>query len=91
MSSHLIHADESGLTLLWDRNHRPEEEGEKLAIAHACKLLSDSLSYLFLIWYALVSALGLDKTELNDVYEEAKLLLQQFGMKEEEFWLMQET
>ncbi|MDT4956138.1 MAG: hypothetical protein QOJ02_4276 [Acidobacteriota bacterium] len=90
MSSHLIHADESALSLLWDRNHRPEEESEKQAIAHTCRLLSDNLSHLFLIWNALIEAFKLDKTELNNVYREAKSLFQQLELGEEGFWQTQE-
>lgn len=91
MSSHLIHADESALSLLWDRNHRPDDEREKLEVAHACRLLSDSISYLFLVWNAVLGVFGLDEAELNAVYGQAQLLFKQFDAKGEEFWLTQES
>jgi hypothetical protein len=90
-SSHLIHADESGLSLLWDRNHRPDEEREKLAIAHMCRMLGDSLSYLFLVWNALVEALKLDKNDLETTYQEAQRLFQQFNIGAKDFYRTQKT
>jgi hypothetical protein len=91
LSSHLIHADESGLSLLWDRNHRPDEEREKLETAHMCRMLSDSLSYLFLVWSALAEVLKLDRGELNNAHQEAAPLFQQFHVGEEDFYQTQET
>lgn len=87
----MIHADESALSLLWDRNHRPREEGEKLSDAHACRLLGDSLSYIFLIWSALLEAFDLEKKELEDVYGEAKQVFHQLNLIGESFWRTQET
>jgi hypothetical protein len=91
LSSHLIHADESGLSLLWDRNHRPDEEREKLEIAHVCRMLSDILSFLFLVWSALVEALELDKNELDNTYQEAGQLFQLFDIGARDFYRTQES
>lgn len=91
LSSHLIHADESGLSLLWDRNHRPDDEREKLEIAHICRMLSDSLSYLFVVWSALTEVLKLDRSELNNAYQDAEPLFQQSHTGAEDFYQTQEA
>lgn len=91
ISSHLIHADESGLTLLWDRNHRTVEVKEQLEIAHMCRMLSDILSYLFLTWSALVEVLKVDKAALDNTYQEAKQLFQQFDIGAENFYKTQRS
>jgi hypothetical protein len=91
LSSHLIHADETALSLLWDRNHRAPEEQEKLISAHASRLLSDSLTFMFVVWSAVLDVFRLEKSQLNSIFGEAKALFQQFHKEEDLFWRTQET
>jgi hypothetical protein len=90
ISSHFLHADESALSLSWDRNQRSAEEAEKLVLAHTCRLLSDCLSYMFIVWVSVLKAFNLDKSELNAVHKEAQPLFQQFKIGDEQFWETQQ-
>ncbi|MDP7241198.1 MAG: DUF5677 domain-containing protein [Rhodospirillales bacterium] len=53
LQSHLIHADESALDLMLDRNLRSTEELEILTCGHVCRIYSDQVS----LWAFSTSAL----------------------------------
>ena len=56
ISSHLIHADSTAISLVWDQNTRQKAEGIVKAKAHAVRLLSDQLTFIFLVVRTLVMA-----------------------------------
>lgn len=66
LSSHLIHADERAMSLIWDRRNRPERERSLLEACHLGRMLSDSLAYLGLIGLAFSSAIGLNQLKLKN-------------------------
>lgn len=89
LSSHLIHADETGIGFLVDRLQRPKSEGELLATGHACRLLSDVLAYIFIIGEALSFAMSFDKTSLGKIHELADPLFEKFNERQKEFFKTQ--
>jgi len=63
LSSHLIHADQTAIGLIWDRNHREQEEYIALTNAHMARLLTDSVGLLAMCWKSI--AYALDTRDLN--------------------------
>ncbi len=59
ISSHLIHADQTAIELVWDRNHRESKEYDLLIKSHTCRLLCDQNFFLFLSLKALLVATGI--------------------------------
>ncbi|BBL71547.1 DUF5677 domain-containing protein [Methylogaea oryzae] len=60
ISSHLIHADQTAMNLVWDRVRREPNERNTLERAHFARLSTDPVSVLFLCWRAMVFATGVD-------------------------------
>ncbi|SDS64173.1 hypothetical protein SAMN05216271_2372 [Halopseudomonas sabulinigri] len=67
LSSHLIHADQTAIDVVWDRAHR--EPAVKIAQerAHYARLATTQTTMLFLCWRALVYATGVDSRNRNVV------------------------
>lgn len=58
LSSHLIHADQTAIELVWDRGNREETVRVAQENAHYARLATTQTSILFLCWRALVYATG---------------------------------
>lgn len=58
VSSHLIHADQTAMNLIWERRERPPEERGALVAAHTARLITEPVSLLFICWRALAFAVG---------------------------------
>jgi hypothetical protein len=58
VSSHLIHADQTAMNLIWERRERPNQERDALVAAHAARLITEPVSLLFICWRALAFAVG---------------------------------
>ena len=59
-SSHLIHADQTAIGLLWDRARRKPHERQALEAAHFARLATEQVSVFFLCWRVLAYATGVD-------------------------------
>ena len=71
LSSHLLHADHTGIMLPIDRELREDTERSNLHKAHWARLLSDILSYIGLCCISLQVALKLDPRTLRQLFDEA--------------------
>ena len=91
LSSQLIHANESGLWLLWDRNHRAPEEQFRLSVAHGCRLLGDMLSYLALVMDGLSHVEDYNRQRWADFFEPYHALESEFDEHHRAFWATQES
>jgi hypothetical protein len=91
--SHLIHADESALDLMLDRELRPLEENQLLACAHVSRIFSDQTS----LWTFSAMALAHryeGKTEIESslwakcamVHKLAKPFIDRFNESQAEFY-----
>lgn len=60
LSSHLIHADQSAINVLWDRHGREPHIRKMLEQAHFARLATDQVSMLFLCWRAILFATRID-------------------------------
>jgi hypothetical protein len=89
-SSHLIHADETAFGLFWDRQARSPDERKKLVVAHACRLLSDILSYLMANWVALSRVFCFDRAPFDNLRKATKRLFKVFDAAQAEFWQTQQ-
>ncbi len=58
VSSHLIHADQTAMNLIWERRERPTQERDALVAAHAARLITEPVSLFFVCWRALAFAVG---------------------------------
>lgn len=56
VSSHLIHADQTAMNLVWERRGRLLHERDALVSAHTARLISDPVSLLFICWRAFAFA-----------------------------------
>lgn len=70
ISSHLIHADQTAMNLIWERRSRNIEELSALEAAHAARLVIDPIAILLLCWRGLAFAIG--------SFEQNKHVLQSF-------------
>lgn len=61
ISSHLIHADQTAMDLMYDRASRDEEERVLLERAHFARLASGQTELFFLCWRAMEHATGSTK------------------------------
>jgi hypothetical protein len=77
LSSHLIHADETGISVIGDRKHRPPIEQDKLTIAHAARMLSDYLAFMGMTSLAMRYALKKKDGTIERIQENAKPLFQE--------------
>lgn len=83
LSSHLIHADQTAMSLIYERRRRPAQERDALVAAHTARLITEQVSILFICWRALAFAVGvsarnesvaravLDLQKQSDVYHKA--------------------
>jgi hypothetical protein len=67
VSSHLIHADQTAMNLIWERLERPAQERDALVAAHTARLITDPVSILFICWRALALAVGVPARNENAV------------------------
>jgi len=67
MSSHLIHADQTAMNLVWERRGRLPHERDALVAAHSARLITDPVSLLFICWRALAFAVGVPAKNENVV------------------------
>ncbi|MDZ4356323.1 MAG: DUF5677 domain-containing protein [Variovorax sp.] len=67
VSSHLIHADQTAMNLIWERRERPAQELDALVAAHTARLITDPVSILFICWRALAFAVGVPACSENAV------------------------
>lgn len=58
LSSHLIHADQTAIGLIWDRGQREPTVRSSMEKAHYARLATTQTSILFLCWRALAYATG---------------------------------
>lgn len=65
LSSHMVHADDQALSLIWDRHNRGERERQLLEASHLGRVLSDSLAYLGLVGLAFARASGFDLARMK--------------------------
>ncbi len=66
MSSHLIHADEVGLGLVWDRAQRSIAERDALELSHMSRIISDIFSYRMLTCFILCRKYGLSDVPIRN-------------------------
>lgn len=90
IGSQLIHASETALALLWDRNHRPDGEKQKLIMAHGCRMLSDTLAFLGIVLIAISHVNPGEKERLKPFTESYETLSNAFREHQESFWKTQE-
>lgn len=69
MSSNLIHADESGVGIVLERESRTDEEIEQVETAHFSMLASDSVMFVLIAAWGLQKALNKEKQEIIKIYE----------------------
>jgi len=92
ISSHLVHADQTAMTLMFDRATRDDHEREMLEQAHFCRLVTEQTSLLFICWKAMEHALArtsgrLDITKaLLDLYEISRPFHDEFGRSQEHLY-----
>ena len=67
ISSHLIHADQTAMDVVWDRANRNPQERAILENAHFARLATEPVSLLFLCWRAMEYASGIDSKSDNIV------------------------
>lgn len=67
MSSHLIHADQTAVTLFWDRQSREPNIRKLQEQAHYARLATTQVSLLFLCWRAILFAMGIDSKNLKPI------------------------
>ena len=92
LSSHMIHADQMAVSLVWDRNHREVAEREAMVSAHSARLITEQVDLLFLCWRAFAQAAGLEskRPELVDalkkLHSAAHPYHQAFAKTQESFY-----
>lgn len=62
LSSHLIHADQTAIDLICDREARAPEVREVLEQAHYARLATEQVSMLFMCWRVMAYAIGADSS-----------------------------
>jgi hypothetical protein len=72
ISSHLIHADQTGVSLPFDRESRNTVEREKLTRAHAARLVSDRLSLVAAVALAIAFATRQDRAPILKALDSAE-------------------
>jgi hypothetical protein len=60
LSSHLIHADQTAITIFWDREGREPSIRKMQEQAHFARLATTQISLLYLCWRAIAFATGFD-------------------------------
>lgn len=76
MSSHLLHADESGIGIVLEREGRSPRDIEIVETAHFGKLASDSVMFLFIgAWGGVLKPFGKDRQELWEIYRDVSPVL----------------
>lgn len=70
LSSHLIHADETGIGIIAERASRSAEEKHKIELYHFCCIMSWSYHYLHLCGMTVGALLKEDIKPLADIYSE---------------------
>lgn len=92
LSSHMIHADQTAVSLVWDRNNREAAERNAMIIAHAARLVTDQVDLLFLCWRAFAHATGIEsrrfdlQTALQNLHEAAEPYHEVFALSQEDFY-----
>jgi hypothetical protein len=73
LSSHLIHADNTAVGLVWDRNTRETEIRDAMVAAHAAGMITDQVSLLFICWRGLAYATKIESRR-GDIVEAIEAL-----------------
>lgn len=84
LSSHLIHADQTAIELVWDRANREPAVRIAQERAHYARLATTQTAILFLCWRALVYATGIDSKN-QDVVEALVQVEKKAGVFHDEF------
>jgi hypothetical protein len=67
IASHLIHADDAGVGMLFDRNDREPNVRTTMVTAHAARLVSDCLSFWLVVTMAVRAAFKADWPQYMDI------------------------
>lgn len=79
ISSHLIHADQTGVMLPGDRDSRPPLERDNMIKAHTARLLSDQLSYIALVALAVAFSTNQSRLPVFEVMKSFRDLFQKLA------------
>jgi hypothetical protein len=79
ISSHLIHADQTGVMLPGDRDSRQPIEREKITRAHTARLLSDQLSFIALVAVAVAFATNQPRKPVFELMQSFEVLFKKFA------------
>jgi hypothetical protein len=92
LSSHLIHADQTAIDIVWDRANRESSVRIAQERAHYARLATTQTSMLFLCWRALVYATGIDSRNqyvvdaMMEVDKRASVLHEEFARTQDIFY-----
>ena len=92
LSSHLIHADQTAIDVVWDRAHREPAVRIAQERAHYARLATTQTAILFLCWRALVYATGIDSRNqdvveaLVQVEKKAEVFHEEFARTQDAFY-----
>ncbi|MCY1259336.1 hypothetical protein D9M69_397620 [compost metagenome] len=92
LSSHLIHADQTAMDLMYDRATRTAEERQLQERAHFARLAVEQTSMFFLCWRAMEHAIGGPKAQkelvegLLSLYEESNKYHHEFAMSQKHMY-----
>jgi hypothetical protein len=92
ISSHLVHADQTAMTLMFDRATRDDNEREMLEQAHFCRLATEQTTLLFMCWRAMEHALARTSKRtdiakaLLELYEDSRPYHDEFGRSQEHLY-----
>lgn len=92
LSSHLIHADQTAMDLIYDRATRTPDERRLQERAHFARLAVEQTSLFFLCWRALEHAIGSVRVEkalvedLLSLYEESDKYHHEFAMSQKHLY-----
>ena len=75
LNSHVLHRDAIGIGLLWDRVQRADEERAALELAHAARLISDTLSFTVARLYAISTNDPITRVAARSWWNDASTLL----------------
>jgi hypothetical protein len=86
LSSHLIHADFTGVSIPIDRDNREPDERRKLIRAHSARLLGDEIHYIALISLSVAFGAKRDRNLVVNLLREAQPFLTQLEKIGDEFY-----
>jgi hypothetical protein len=86
MSSHLLHADESGIGIVAERAQRNTEDRKMAIRAHLAMHISDAIIHLFMASFGALEAAGSSKDFLTKSYKEISPTLDELQSRAEPLW-----